>query len=92
MKDDNPIDAAVLATMMQIWRDDANLRILILPRDAWTTLAVIQFATRNPQLGDEQRNAAVRVGRILQEALELRMPAAHPYLEDGWDAGKDVPR
>lgn len=90
MSDELPPE--VLAVMMQIWRDEANLRILIQPRDAWTTLAVIQFATRNPQLGDEQRNAAVRVGRILQAALELRMPGARPYLEDGWNPAKDVPR
>lgn len=82
----------VMEMMLKIWRDNANLRILILPRDAWTALAVIQFATRNPQLSDEQRNAATCVGRILQEALTLRMPDAAPYLEDGWNPAKDVPR
>jgi hypothetical protein len=67
----------VMEMMLKIWRDNANLRILILPRDAWTALAVIQFSTRNPQLSDEQRNAAIRVGRILQDALTLRWLREH---------------
>jgi hypothetical protein len=90
MNDEMP--PAVLAVLKKLWSDDVNLRVQILPRDAWTAVAVIQFATRNPQLSPTQRDAAIRVGREIQEALVMRSPEAASYLEDGWNPAKDVPR
>lgn len=82
----------VFAVLKQVWESPRQLHVDLSPRDAWTTVAVIQFATRNPQLSAEQREMAIRVGRKLQEEIELFMPAAARYLEDGWNPQKDVPR
>ncbi len=60
--------------------------------DAWVTVAVIQFATRNPQLSSTQRDQAVRVGRALQDSLAAMAPAAAALLEAGWNPAQDVPR
>jgi hypothetical protein len=90
MSDEMPPE--VLKVLTQLWKSTKQLNISISPKDAWTTVAVIQFATRNPQLSPTQREQAMFVGRRLQEELELFAPAAARYLEDGWDSGKDVPR
>lgn len=86
------IPPEVLAVLKQLWESKEQLHIDISPRDAWTTVAVIQYATRNPQLTSEQRRSAIAVGRKLQEELQLFAPAAARYLEDGWNPDKDVPR
>jgi pantothenate synthetase len=83
---------AVLAVLKALWESDRKLHISISPKDAWTTVAVIQFASRNPQLSPTQRDQAIAVGRKLQEELELFAPAAARYLEDGWNPAKDVSR
>jgi hypothetical protein len=90
MNDQLPPD--VLRVLKQLWESTERLHIDISPKDAWTTVAVIQFASRNPQLTPGQRASAITVGRKLQEELELFAPAAARYLEDGWNPAKDVPR
>jgi hypothetical protein len=90
MSDDLPPD--VLRVLKQLWESKEQLHVDISPKDAWTTVAVIQFASRNPQLSAAQRAAAIAVGRKLQEELELFAPAAARYLEDGWNPAKDVRR
>lgn len=90
MSDELPPE--VLKVLKQLWQSTKQLNISIMPKDAWTTVAVIQFATRNPQLSPTQREQAMFVGRKLQEELELFAPAAARYLEDGWNQAKDVPR
>jgi hypothetical protein len=90
MSDEMPPE--VLTVLKKLWLDDSLLRIRVYPRDAWTAVAVIQFATRNPQLSETQRDAAIRVGREIQEALVMRSPDAASYLEDGWNPENDVPR
>lgn len=60
--------------------------------DAWVTVAVIQFAVRNPQLSPTQRDQAIRVGRALQRVLVEAAPNAALILEAGWDTSQDVPR
>ena len=90
MSDELPPE--VLAVLRQLWEETRPLHITISPKDAWTTVAVIQYASRNPQLTPGQRASAVAVGRKLQEELELFAPAAARYLEDGWNPEKDVPR
>jgi hypothetical protein len=87
--DDMP--AEVFATLKQLWQDPRPLQLTIHPRDAWVAVAVIQYASRNPQLGATQRDAAIRVGRALQDALMVFEPKAAGYLEDGWNPEKDLP-
>lgn len=82
----------MIATLRDLWQEPRTLRISMHPRDAWIAVAVIQFASRNPQLGDTQRDATVRVGRAIQGALLEFVPAAAALLEDGWNPEKDVPR
>jgi hypothetical protein len=88
----NELPPEVLRVLKALWESTKPLNISITPKDAWTTVAVIQFATRNPQLSPTQREQAMLVGRKLQEELELFAPAAARYLEDGWNPAKDVPR
>jgi hypothetical protein len=88
----NELPPDVLRVLKQLWESKEHLNISITPKDAWTTVAVIQFTTRNPQLSPTQRQQAMLVGRKLQEELELFAPAAARYLEDGWNPAKDVPR
>lgn len=90
MSDELPPE--VLAVLTQLWQSDVHVHISITPRDAWTIVAVIQYATRNPQLSPAQRDAAITVARILQEAIQDRFPAAADLLEEGWNPAKDVPR
>ncbi len=90
MNDELPPD--VLRVLKQLWLDIRPLQISISKRDAWTAVAVIQYATRNPHLSDSQRAAATTVGLTLQHALEEVAPAAADLLEDGWNPAKDVPR
>jgi hypothetical protein len=82
----------VIRVFRQLWESKEQLHISISPKDAWTTVAVIQFATRNPHLSPAQRESAIAIGHKLQEELELFAPAAARYLEDGWNPQKDVPR
>lgn len=88
----NEIPPAVMVVLRRLWESRERLHIDVLPKDAWTTVAVIQYATRNPQLSATQREAAVSVGRALQRSLERLAPAAADLLEDGWNPDKDVPR
>ena len=90
MSDEIPPE--VFAAQRKLWEDPRSLIVSMRPRDAWVAVAVIQFASRNPQLGGEQRAAAVRVGRALQHALTMLDPDSGRYLEEGWDPRKDVPR
>jgi hypothetical protein len=90
MSDELP--PAVLAVLKQLWQSTKQLHISITPRDAWTTVAVIQYATRNPQLSPAQRESAIAVAHVLQEAIRDSFPAAADLLEDGWNPAKDVQR
>ncbi|NTV62581.1 MAG: hypothetical protein HGA65_03460 [Oscillochloris sp.] len=90
MSDELPPE--VLAVLRQLWESKEPLPVIFLPKDAWITVAVIQFASRNPQLSPAQRDAAITVARILQEAIQDRFPAAADLLEEGWNPAKDVPR
>ena len=90
MNDELP--PAVLAVLRQVWEAQEPLHIDISPKDAWTTVAVIQYASRNPQLSPTQRQSAIDIARKLQEEISLRYPVAAGYLEEGWDPAKDTPR
>jgi hypothetical protein len=90
MSDELPPE--VLKVLSKLWRDPRPLHMVIHPRDAWVTVAVIQFATRNPQLSETQRESAIAVARVLQEAIGSIAPEAAGYLEDGWNPALDVAR
>lgn len=58
--------------------------------DAWTVLAIVQFASRHPRLSPAQHELMLAFGRGLQTALADRVPFASDLLDDGWDPEKDV--
>jgi hypothetical protein len=86
------IPPEVMAMLKRVWQSKEPLVVSVKPRDAWTAVAVIQFACRNPHLPDTQRQQAIAVGRALQAALASMFPDGSRYLEDGWNPAKDVPR
>ena len=89
---DQDMPPAVFAVLKQVWESKEKLYISLSPQNAWTTVAVIQYATRNPQLSPVQREAAIAIGRSLQNAIQQFLPAAADILEEGWNPDKDVPR
>jgi hypothetical protein len=92
----NPADIDVppeaLQALIAIWRDQRHIHLSLRPGDAWMTVAIVQFAARNPALSPEQREIAERVGRALQGALAQLSPIAAEYLEMGWNPAYDRPR
>lgn len=66
------------------------LRFRVKPWDAWLAVAILQFAWRNPQLDDVQRQTVERMGRSIQRSIAKVAPEAAAILEDGWDRSKDV--
>ena len=85
MTNTHDIPPEAMAALAKIWHDQRHVRLAIVPRDAWMTVAIIQFACRNPQLSPEQREIAERVGRALQGALAALSPIGAEYLELGFD-------
>lgn len=83
---------SVREALTALARDTRRLTVSLSPWDAWVTVAVIQYATRNPNLNAIQRNQAVRIGRALQDALVRIAPGVGGLLEAGWDPNQDVPR
>jgi hypothetical protein len=59
--------------------------------EAYTVLAIVQFAWRNPGLDPEQKALIERFGRDLQAAIARRAPFAGETLELGWDTSYDSP-
>jgi hypothetical protein len=90
MSDELPPE--VLKVLKPIWLSKKPLVVSVKPKDAWTAVAVIQFASRHPQLSPTQRDQAIAVGRALQAAVASMFPDSAIYLEDGWNPAKDVPR
>lgn len=82
----------VQRALLDLATDPRRVMCSLRPWDAWVTVAVIQFACRNPQLNPTQREQAERVGRALQAALAELAPETARYLELGWDPTNDMPR
>lgn len=78
--------------LIRVWRIERPIVVSIKPRDAWTALGIIQFATRNPALSETQRQLIERFGRALQRALVAIDPTLDRYLEMGWNPEHDRPR
>jgi len=77
--------------LIKLWRMPP-ISVKLLPRDAFTAVAALQYATRNPQLSDIQRQQAVAVARVMQAALAQIDPIINKYLEMGWDTRYDAPK
>lgn len=88
--DDIPAEA--LAMLQRLWPLQQPITFQLRPRDAWTVLAIVQFAWRNPQLSPQQRRLMETFGRQLQAAIVAIEPEAAPYLDMGWHPEYDVPR
>jgi hypothetical protein len=80
----------VTKTLSRLARQQEPITVTMKPWDAWVTVAVIQFASRNPQLSPTQKDQAVAVGRALQAMLAQLSPEAAQYLEAGWNPELDV--
>lgn len=78
--------------LMQLWRSQQPITVQLLPRDAWVTLGVIQFASRSPALNADERHMVEQFGRELQRVLAGIDPRLAPYLEMGWDTAHDQPK
>lgn len=78
--------------LIKLWNSDQLIVAPMRPRDAFQAVAVIQFATRNPQISDVQRQAAIAVARVLQQAVTRLDPIVGKYLEMGWDPQYDTPK
>lgn len=88
----NDLPEAVLATLYGLWRMNVPLPLTLLPRDAWIVLGVVQYAARNPQLSDREREVVTAVGRALQRQIAQLDPRLDEYMEQGWDPAFDQPR
>jgi hypothetical protein len=82
----------LLPILERLWHNKRPIAFHMLPRDAWTVLGIVQFASRNPQLSPKQSELVEHFGRSLQEAISAIEPGAAPYLEMGWDPQYDTPR
>lgn len=76
------------APLIRLWRME-QISAHVLPRDMFTAVAVIQYATRNPQLSETQRSQAIAVARSFQALLTTIDPIIGKYLELGWDTAYD---
>lgn len=52
---------------------------------AWTLVAALQLATRNPGMTPDLRLRITNVGRAFQASIEVLHPEAHELLEKGWN-------
>jgi hypothetical protein len=87
----NEIPQEVRDMMKRIWRSSEKLHFTLSPRDAWTTVAVLQYAWRNPALNDDQRQMIEELARGIQQGLVELEQDAQKYLEMGWHTEHDVP-
>jgi hypothetical protein len=59
--------------------------------DAYSVLAIVQYAWRNPNLDAREKELIERFGRALQAAIARRAPKAGETLELGWYVAYDQP-
>jgi hypothetical protein len=85
------IPPELLQPLLELWRIEQPITVQLLPRDAWTICAIVQFASRNPALSAEQHRLITEFGRALQRAVAGIDPRLNPYLEMGWNPEHDVP-
>lgn len=70
----------------------AEITLTVGRGQAIALITVVQLASRHPQAARMKTvQAAVRMARDLQEALEAASPGLGPLLELGWDPANDVP-
>lgn len=77
--------------LLKLWQSEQPIVIEMLPRDAWVSIAIVQFASRNPALLPEQRQMIESFGRELQRGITAIDPSLEPYIEMGWNPEFDVP-
>jgi len=82
----------LMEPLKRLWRTEQPILIQMRPRDAWCVIALVQFASRNPQISPTQRALLETFGRELGRAVVAIDPIFGKYLEMGWDPQFDVPR
>jgi hypothetical protein len=82
-------DLQIVTRLVSELRDADPLFLQIPALDAFSILAVVQFAWRNPALDTIQKHRIEDFGRALQDAIATSAPYAARVLELGWDPTKD---
>jgi hypothetical protein len=83
------IPADLLEPLKRLWQTEQPILIQMKPRDAWSIVGLIQFASRNPHISPTQRQLLERFGRELQRAVVAIDPVFEKYIEMGWDPKHD---
>jgi hypothetical protein len=86
------IPAELMEALTRLWRTEQPLLYQMLPRDAWTIIGLVQYASRNPQISPTQRAVLETFGRELGRAIVAIDPVFAKWLEAGWNPQFDVPR
>ena len=94
------IDMAEMADQWKRVQQRAGPLVFEMPVfDAWTLVACLQFATRNPQLSATQRGIAVGFARQMAEQIKVRAREVlgpnnllAVVLDRGFEAKYDEPR
>lgn len=85
-------DAGVFLRLVKELQAAEPVRMQMPALEAYTLLAILQLASRHPELSPLQLDLVMKAGRDLQEAIAWRCPFAAETLELGWDPGLDVRR
>lgn len=90
MNIDEQTEAAHMAALVPMMKDEHPLVVSILVRDAWMLVSAIQFAATASDLSDAQRQWMTHIARQFQGAIANTHPEVAHILEMGWHREFDV--